>query len=134
MTRENMARILGAVYSLTYSLYPIEMREERNALVRRALAVLFIAVGVAATDIVVISLLQPELEFMDVVMECCSAMGTVGVSAFGSASLNAVSRVLIIFTMYLGRIGPLTMALVFARRQDANQSAVQYPNGQIMIG
>ena len=105
-----------------------------NALVRRALAVLFIAVGVAATDIVVISLLQPELEFMDVVMECCSAMGTVGVSAFGSASLNAVSRVLIIFTMYLGRIGPLTMALVFARRQDANQSAVQYPNGQIMIG
>ena len=37
MTRENMARILGAVYSLTYSLYPIEMREERNALVRRAL-------------------------------------------------------------------------------------------------
>lgn len=38
MTRENMARMLGAVYSLTYSLYPIEMREERNALVRRALA------------------------------------------------------------------------------------------------
>ena len=38
MTRENISRILGAVYSLTYSLYPIEMREERNALVRRALA------------------------------------------------------------------------------------------------
>ena len=105
-----------------------------NALVRRALAVMLIAVGVAVTDVVVISLLQPELEFMDAVMECCSAMGTVGVSAFGSASLNALSRVLIILTMYLGRIGPLTMALAFARRQDANRSAVQYPNGQIMIG
>ena len=56
------------------------------------------------------------------------------VSAFGSASLNALSRILIILTMYLGRIGPLTMALVFAHRQDAGKSAVQYPNGQIMIG
>ena len=71
---------------------------------------------------------------MDVVMECCSAMGTVGVSAFGSASLNTLSRVLIIATMYLGRIGPLTMALAFARRQGANRTGVEYPNGQIMIG
>ena len=109
-------------------------RSVSNALVRRALAVLVIAMGVALTDVVVISLLQPELEFMDVVMECCSAMGTVGVSAFGSASLNTLSRVLIIATMYLGRIGPLTMALAFARRQGANRTGVEYPNGQIMIG
>ena len=40
MTRENHNRILGAVLSMTYSLYPIEMTEERNALVRRALAML----------------------------------------------------------------------------------------------
>jgi hypothetical protein len=38
MTRETMSRILGAVYSLTYSLYPIAMKEERNELVRKALA------------------------------------------------------------------------------------------------
>lgn len=38
MTQENISRLLGAVYSLTYSLYPIEMKEERNRLVREALA------------------------------------------------------------------------------------------------
>lgn len=38
MTKENLSHILGAVYSLTYSLYPIEMKEERNRLVREALA------------------------------------------------------------------------------------------------
>ena len=37
MNREEQNRVLGAVISLTYSLYPIEMTEERNALVRRAL-------------------------------------------------------------------------------------------------
>ena len=103
-------------------------------IVRRALAVALIALCIALTDIVVISLLQPELDFMDLVMECTSAMGTVGVSAFGSAKLNTVSRIMIILTMYLGRIGPLTMALTLAQKQRGAKGAVQYPEGQIMIG
>ena len=103
-------------------------------LVRRAVAVLLIAVCVVALDVTAISLMQPELDFMDVVMECASAMGTVGLSAFGSASLGTLSRLLIILTMYLGRIGPLTMALLLAHRQDGAQPRIDYPNGHIMIG
>jgi trk system potassium uptake protein TrkH len=86
------------------------------------------------TDIVVISLLQPELDFMDLVMECTSAMGTVGISAFGSAKLNTVSRILIILTMYLGRIGPLTMALALGQKKQGSRGQIQYPEGNIMIG
>ncbi len=40
MKKADQNRILGAVLSMTYSLYPLEMTEERNALVRRALALL----------------------------------------------------------------------------------------------
>lgn len=109
-------------------------RRISDGTVRRALAVSLIALSIALTDIVVISLMQPELNFMDVVMECTSAMGTVGVSAFGSASLNAISRIMIIFTMYLGRIGPLTMALVLAQKQRGSRGQLQYPEGNIMIG
>lgn len=105
-----------------------------DGIVRRALAVVLIALGIALTDIVVISLLQPDLDFMDVVMECASAVGTVGVSAFGSATLNVVSRIMIILTMYLGRIGPMTMALLLAQKQRGSRGQVQYPEGQIMIG
>ena len=104
------------------------------SLVRRALAVLMIALGIALLDLTAISLMQPELDFMDLMMECTSAMGTVGVSAFGSASLNSISRALIILTMYLGRIGPLTMALLLAQRQNKSRPDMQYPAGQIMIG
>ena len=109
-------------------------RSVSTDLVRRAVAVMLIAVCVAALDVTAISLMQPELDFMDVVMECASAMGTVGLSAFGSASLGTVSRLLIILTMYLGRIGPLTMALLLAHRQDGAQPRIDYPNGHIMIG
>lgn len=40
MNRNDQGRILGAVLSMTYSLYPLEMTEQRNALVRDALAML----------------------------------------------------------------------------------------------
>ena len=103
-------------------------------LVRRALAVMLIALFIALGDLIAISLMQPELDFMDLFMECASAMGTVGVSAFGSASLNGISRILIILTMYLGRIGPLTMALLLSHRQGQLKPSVRYPEGQIMIG
>lgn len=108
-------------------------RRISDDLLRRALAVTGIAAAVVMVDVLAISLMQPQLDFMDILMECCSAMGTVGISAFGSHQLSTVSRLLIIFTMYLGRIGPLTMALVLAHRQG-REPRIQYPNGQIMIG
>lgn len=101
---------------------------------RRALAVLLIAGGIWLFDAVAISLMQPELDFMDVLFECASAMGTVGVSAFGSARLNGISRALMIAAMYIGRIGPLTAALVLAKRQSRSRGDLQYPQGHIMIG
>ncbi|MBQ8507721.1 MAG: Trk family potassium uptake protein [Clostridia bacterium] len=102
--------------------------------VRRALAVLLLGAGILLVDTVAISLMQPELEFMDILFECASAMGTVGVSAFGSASLNTIARIMIILTMYIGRIGPLTMALVLASRSGRSRAAMDYPEGHIMIG
>ena len=109
-------------------------RSISNDLVRRALAVTLIAAGILLIDTVTISLLQPELAFMDVLFECASAVGTVGVSAFGSANLHTISRIMIILTMFMGRIGPLTMALVLAHRQNAVKPRVDYPEGHVMIG
>lgn len=102
--------------------------------VRRAITVVLLAMGIWIADVVVISLMQPELNFMDVLFECASAVGTVGVSAFGSASLNTLARIMIILTMYMGRIGPLTAALVLASRQSASKAKIEYPEGHIMIG
>ena len=103
-------------------------------LVRRAIVVMMLAGGVLMLDCVAISLMQPELPLIDIVFECASAVGTVGVSAFGSAQLNGVSRALIILTMFMGRIGPLSMALVLTRRQKNAKTQLHYPEEHIMIG
>jgi trk system potassium uptake protein TrkH len=41
---------------------------------------------------------------------------------------------MIIITMFIGRVGPLTMALLFANRQAKSRELVRYPEEKIMIG
>ena len=103
-------------------------------LVRRAIVVTMLSGMAVMFDCVLISLMQPELNMIDILFECASAAGTVGLSAFGTAQLNAISRVLIMLTMYMGRIGPMTLALVLAKRQHAAQTQIHYPEEHIMIG
>lgn len=103
-------------------------------LIQRTVAIMTIAVALTFVDICALTLLQPGAAFLDLYYECLSAIGTVGISAVGTASLHPVARVLIIITMYVGRIGPLTMALLFSRRQSRARELLRYPEDRIMIG
>ena len=70
----------------------------------------------------------------DLLFECASAMGTVGVSAVGTPNLTAASRAVLIPMMFLGRVGPLTLAVAVARRQGRYRGPSKYPEEKIMIG
>ena len=109
-------------------------RRISHSLIQRALAIACIAAAVATLDICVLSVMQPEAAFLDLYYECVSAVGTVGISAIGSANLVPLSRVLIILTMFIGRVGPLTLALLFAKRQSRARELLNYPEERVMIG
>lgn len=67
----------------------------------------------------------------DVVFEQVSAFGTVGLSTGLTPKLSVLGQLWIIATMFVGRLGPLTLALwMFMRKAPG----VQYPEGRIMIG
>lgn len=75
--------------------------------------------------------IRPGVGMQDVVFEQISAFGTVGLSTGLTPELSIVGRLWIIVTMFVGRLGPLTLALsMFTRRQ----AKIQYPEGRIMIG
>jgi trk system potassium uptake protein TrkH len=97
-------------------------------------AIAFIALAVAFVDICALSLLQPGAAFLDLYYECVSAVGTVGISAIGTAKLCPLARLLIIITMYIGRIGPLSMALLFTKKQSRARELLRYPEDRVMIG
>ena len=105
-----------------------------RTMIQRAVAIAFIAMAVAFVDICALSLLQPGAAFLDLYYECVSAVGTVGISAIGTSNLCQLARLLIIVTMYIGRIGPLTMALLFTKRQTHARELVKYPEDRVMLG
>lgn len=73
----------------------------------------------------------PNVGMHDVVFEQISAFGTVGLSTGLTPKLSVFGRFWIIATMFVGRLGPLTLALwIFARREPG----IRYPEGRIMIG
>jgi trk system potassium uptake protein TrkH len=69
-----------------------------------------------------------------VLFEVTSAFGTVGLSTGITPELQNISKLLLIFTMFLGRVGPLTFAIAIAMRASKNQKDVVYPEGKIMVG
>ena len=103
--------------------------------VRRALVVVALFITVQSLGMLIITIIEQErFSLADIIFECSSAMGTVGVSSLGTPNLHPASRVVLLPMMFLGRVGPLTLAVAVARRQGRARSLSKYPEEKIMIG
>ena len=90
-----------------------------------------IALGVVITGTYLMVIMEPDITLMDALFEVTSAFGTVGLSTGITSGLSDGSKILSIITMYIGRLGPLTIASLwyFSRGERAS-----YPDGNISIG
>jgi trk system potassium uptake protein TrkH len=70
--------------------------------------------------------------FIQLLFESVSAFGTVGLSTGITASLSTGGRILIILLMFIGRLGPLTMAVALTRPRE--KTGYRFAKGDIMIG
>lgn len=70
-------------------------------------------------------------DFFDLVFEVCSAFGTVGLSRGATADLDELGRAIIIAIMFVGRLGPLTLAFFLATQATPR---VRYPEGKVFLG
>lgn len=73
-----------------------------------------------------------EFEFLDILYEVVSAYATVGVTRGITSDLSNIGKLIITLTMYIGRIGPLTMAFAFGKKKRA--SKIEYPDANISVG
>ena len=92
--------------------------------------------GVSATIVVVLAYLalqlQSDLPFRDVFFQVISAAGTVGLDTGITTQLNGPTQGLVIAAMFLGRFGPLTLALLMAGRQIDQRYS--HPTEEVRIG
>lgn len=70
---------------------------------------------------------------LDIVYETVSATATVGLTRNLTTSLGSVGKIIIIITMYFGRVGPISLAVAFKRNKD-NQNIVRNPIEEISVG
>ncbi|MEN8007074.1 MAG: potassium transporter TrkG [Candidatus Krumholzibacteriota bacterium] len=106
-------------------------RELEAVHVQRAMLVLSAGLVLAAISLFVL-LATEEKPFLETAFEVFSALGTVGLSLGMTAALSPAGRIVITILMFVGRLGPLTLAssLTGASRDPR----VRLPRGRILIG
>lgn len=97
----------------------------------RALTVALLALGLVVIMTFALSIVEED-SFLQLLFEATSAFGTVGLSMGATPGLSVAGKLLIIVTMYVGRVGPLTVALALAQR--AQPARYRYPEGRVKIG
>ena len=108
-------------------------RRVHRAIVYKSLTIAILGMLVAATTAGVILVTMPEASGIDSLFEAFSAFGTVGLTAGMTLTLNTISKIAIILTMFVGRIGPMCFALAMILRQDKHSEEI-LPEGRIMVG
>ena len=95
-----------------------------------AVTVISICVMLSFTLILMVS---NNLSIVDALFEVSSAIGTVGLSRNITSTLNSFGKILIIITMYLGRIGPISMFIAFSKN-GSSMNNIRYSEADITIG
>ncbi len=103
--------------------------------VYRALAICATAIAaVVAATVVILAQMSGEVRAIDAIYESVSAFGTVGVTAGITGSLPQLSMVILCLTMFLGRIGPISLSLAINSRNSARPKTEIYPDATIISG
>lgn len=98
--------------------------------VLRSLAISTIGLFFICAAIFILNITE-DAPFILVAFEVISAFGTVGLSMGLTGSLTFIGKLVIIFIMFLGKLGPLTLAFSLAHPEKAK---VKYPNEDILTG
>lgn len=101
-------------------------------LILKAVGVLVGSITVVCVATLLIVMMQPELGFGSIFFEIVSAFATVGLSTGITADFSLLSRLIIIATMYIGRVGVLS--LMSAVLGDPKPSSIDYPEENLLVG
>jgi len=127
------AIVIFAIISFMKNTEEVNMlkRKVNPTVVRKALSILFVGLSLVFITTFVL-LLSGAGTFKECIFEAVSAFGTVGLSTGITPSLPLVGKLMITITMFVGRVGPLALALSLT--QLAAKKPYTYPEGKIAVG
>lgn len=111
-------------------------------MLQKALSVVIMMIVVVITAVIILSATEAnilaanggEFELLDIVYEVVSAIGTVGVTTGITPLLSEAGKVVISICMYVGRVGPISLALALSVKNNGTKNLVHYPEGKVIVG
>ncbi|MNO28629.1 Ktr system potassium uptake protein B [compost metagenome] len=125
--------LVGAVGSMIRGrtdlvLFRYRMAEER---IFKALTITLLALFLVVAVAMVLSTTE-DASFLSILFETTSAFGTVGLTMGLTGKLTVIGKIIISFTMFAGRLGPLTLAYAIGPKKG--KELYRHPEGKIIIG
>ena len=105
--------------------------------IKVAASVFFIGILIVFSVYLILCIAEPDVPTQSLLFEVFSAYATVGLTCDVTPHLSIVSKIALIITMFIGRVGPLTIAYVITqkeRRELENKGHYKLPDGNVLIG
>jgi trk system potassium uptake protein TrkH len=100
--------------------------------IKKAVAVVVMFFSICAISTVLL-MATSDASALDAAYETVSATATVGLSRNLTATLNTFGRLIIIVTMYFGRVGPISLAIALGSKNES-QNVISEPTQEISVG
>ncbi|SHI00179.1 TrkH family potassium uptake protein [Clostridium grantii] len=110
----------------------IFQRRISRDLINKAIAVMFVGLGVVMLTTFILCITEPKATFEYISFEAFSAFGTVGLTLGLTPELSFIGKIVVALTMYMGRVGPLTLILAISSKKKGG--SIRYPEGKILVG
>ena len=107
-------------------------RKVPKALLLKAVAVVFGSIATITLATISIAIADGDFDLITILFEVISAFSTAGLSTGITASLSSFSQLVLIFTMYSGRVGILL--LIAAIIKESSPRVIQYPEDNLLVG
>jgi len=102
------------------------------SIVNRAYSIILFALAIISISIFMLSIAEPNIDFIKLAFEEFSAFATVGLSTGITPELNDFSKAVIISSMFVGRVGVLSIAMILSHRVVSRN--YQYAKEAVMVG
>jgi potassium uptake TrkH family protein len=106
-------------------------REVSSNSIRRAFAIISLSLMVISIAIFLMTIFEKDIAIIDIAFEAFSAYSTVGLSTGITSSLSSSSKIILIFTMFIGRVSMLTLLIAMLRK--AKHLNYRVPTDEILI-
>ncbi len=105
-------------------------------IVFRALAIVILSIFVVFLSCLLIFAIESGngKSFDSIIFEVISAFGTVGLSEGITPTLMPLSKIVIMITMFVGRLGPLTLIVAMAIQSQKSSKKIHYPEDRLLVG